>query len=542
MKSFKDYLKEDKEILDNKPKEVVDEAASMGDFLLGLGAAGGLLALKKGWDTWGKGSKLAKSLAFTTAGKAKVKKDAKEKRDKEIEDADEVLNDPDSSPRAKKNAEKLLKKNEPNLSKKEKEDLRQKRITTAKEKGDQTAVDKLSTDDEKAQAKVDASDKEKKSRETKADAAATEFEKDEQGRIKKQADAEKYKEIAKKAPDGWVTSPKDSPSAGKVWTTADQSKWEQDKAAKAAADKAAADQATKDKEAEAEKKRQEKEKEAEKVAAAKKKKRDQGRDATEKGIYGKGGTSKKSIRKAERKKAAAAELKKRAQQNQSFFPIPESLSGLDTEDRTQLLEELVLEETMTLQESEELQAIMALDDAKIKADINRKGQVVVKKKDLKKAEKILKKEFSGRMKTLMPKLVGEEVLEDGTDAMVNQYKNDTPGQRTAWEVVSKARAKIIEAVDAEAARELYLFMQNERSLMRQRDSIIKNISRKMKSGKYDHKQAPKLWMYWVDNGAKEYDNLYGSPGVKTFDKDTKMSVAIQLADEMKAEIELGNYS
>ena len=46
---------------------------------------------------------------------------------------------------------------------------------------------------------------------------------------------------------------------------------------------------------------------------------------------------------------------------------------------------------MTLQESEELQAIMALDDAKIKADINKKGQVVVKKKDLKKAEKILKK-------------------------------------------------------------------------------------------------------------------------------------------------------
>ena len=197
---------------------------------------------------------------------------------------------------------------------------------------------------------------------------------------------------------------------------------------------------------------------------------------------------------------------------------------------------------MTLQESEELQAIMALDDAKIKADINRKGQVVVKKKDLKKAEKILKKEFSGRMKTLMPKLVGEEVLEDGTDAIINQYKKDTPGQRTAWEVVSKARARISEAVDAEAARELYLFIQNERDLMRQKSSIIKNIASKMKSGKYDHKQAPKLWMYWIESGAKLYDKMYSSPGAKTFDKDTKMSVAIQLADEMKTEIELGNYS
>ena len=194
---------------------------------------------------------------------------------------------------------------------------------------------------------------------------------------------------------------------------------------------------------------------------------------------------------------------------------------------------------MTLQESNELQAIMALDDAGIKADINKRGEVVVKKKDLKKAQKALSKSFR---KGGEPKLVGEEVLEDGTDAMINQYKKDTPGQRTAWEVVSKARAKIIEAVDAEAARELYLFMQNERSLMRQKSSIIKNISNKMKSGKYDHKKAPKLWMYWVDNGAKEYDKLYSSPGVKTFDKDTKMSVAIQLGDEYKAEIELGNYS
>ena len=279
-------------------------------------------------------------------------------------------------------------------------------------------------------------------------------------------------------------------------------------------------------------------------------KADKARDATDKGLYGKGGSQKKKDRKAaaekEREKRAKAQqdMEKNKKQNNSFFPIPESLFSLDTEDRTQLLEELVLEETMTLQESIELQAIMALDDAGIKADINKKGQIVVKKRDLKKAEKALKKSFR---KGGQPKLVGEEVLEDGTDRMVREYKKVTPGEnankpRTAWEVVSKARARIIEAVDAAAARELYLFMQNERSLMRQRDSIIKNISRKMKSGKYDHKQAPKLWMYWVDNGAKEYDKTYSSPGVRTFDKDTKMSVAIQLADEYKAEIELGNYS
>ena len=46
-----------------------------------------------------------------------------------------------------------------------------------------------------------------------------------------------------------------------------------------------------------------------------------------------------------------------------------------------------------VEESIELQAIMALDDAGIKADINRKGQVVVKKKDKKKAHKALEKGF-----------------------------------------------------------------------------------------------------------------------------------------------------
>ena len=78
----------------------------------------------------------------------------------------------------------------------------------------------------------------------------------------------------------------------------------------------------------------------------------------------------------------------------SFYAFAmEELFNITEEDKTQLLEELVLEETMTLEESNELQAIMALDDAGISAEINKKGQVVVMKRDLKKAEKALKKSF-----------------------------------------------------------------------------------------------------------------------------------------------------
>ena len=60
----------------------------------------------------------------------------------------------------------------------------------------------------------------------------------------------------------------------------------------------------------------------------------------------------------------------------------------------------------SVKESNELQAIMALDDVGISAEINRKGEVIVKKKDLKKAQKELKKSFK---KGGEPKLVGEEV-------------------------------------------------------------------------------------------------------------------------------------
>jgi len=50
-------------------------------------------------------------------------------------------------------------------------------------------------------------------------------------------------------------------------------------------------------------------------------------------------------------------------------------------------------EEVEVAESFELQATMALDDVGIKAEINRKGQVVIKKKDKKKAHRALEKSF-----------------------------------------------------------------------------------------------------------------------------------------------------
>ena len=73
---------------------------------------------------------------------------------------------------------------------------------------------------------------------------------------------------------------------------------------------------------------------------------------------------------------------------------------------TSILKTNGIKEEVEIEESNELQAIMALDDVGIEATINKKDQVVVKKKDLKKAEAALKKSFK---KGGAPELHGEEV-------------------------------------------------------------------------------------------------------------------------------------
>ena len=60
----------------------------------------------------------------------------------------------------------------------------------------------------------------------------------------------------------------------------------------------------------------------------------------------------------------------------------------------------------------------------------------------------------------------------------------------------------------------------------------------MKKGTYDHLKAPKLWMYLVDNGAKKYVKAYGGDVKTMFPKDLRKSVAVEFANEYRAEIEI----
>ncbi len=149
MKSFIEHINEDKDVLDKSPKQVVNEA-TMGDLLLGLGAAGGIWALKKGWDRFGKGGKLARGFAFTQKQKAKVARDAEEKRKEKISDADAILNDPNTSEKDKANAQADLDKHQTDTEKQQavvdKDKVSQDKKDTAaaaKEIGTKAAQDKF---------------------------------------------------------------------------------------------------------------------------------------------------------------------------------------------------------------------------------------------------------------------------------------------------------------------------------------------------------------------------------------------------------------
>ena len=110
---------------------------------------------------------------------------------------------------------------------------------------------------------------------------------------------------------------------------------------------------------------------------------------------------------------------------------------------------------------------------------------------------------------------------------------------SAFDKIRGIRERLNEGLDRHAVQELKLYIENDSDLyQRQIIPIVKNIQRKMKSGKYDHTKAPKLWMYLVDNGAKKYVKEFGGDVRKNFPKDVRHSVAVEFANEYRAEIEI----
>ena len=123
----------------------------------------------------------------------------------------------------------------------------------------------------------------------------------------------------------------------------------------------------------------------------------------------------------------------------------------------------------------------------------------------------------------------------------NPLNNEEDNLKVADRSWNRREPRLREAVDKDAARELEIYIENDQKLYKQKlIPIVKNIQKKIASGKYDHKKAPKLWMYLVDEAAKKYIKDHGSRGEKIdsiFNRETRMAVAQNLADNYRDEID-----
>lgn len=120
-------------------------------------------------------------------------------------------------------------------------------------------------------------------------------------------------------------------------------------------------------------------------------------------------------------------------------------------------------------------------------------------------------------------------LTPGRSKMVSSRENPSSGPRGT--------------VDTPAARELYLYITNDKGLYNQQHKpIIANLQKKIDKGVYDHEKAVKLFKYLADNGAKKYAREYGgAEHGNIFNVPTRLATARMLADYFKGEADLGNY-
>ena len=109
----------------------------------------------------------------------------------------------------------------------------------------------------------------------------------------------------------------------------------------------------------------------------------------------------------------------------------------------------------------------------------------------------------------------------------------------------RASQFISENIDSDAVNELDTYINNNEDLYRRRFMpIISNIRRKLAKNVYDHEKAQTLWMYLVDDAAKEYVKEFGSTQddiATMFPKETRQQVARVISDRELENIKQGEY-
>jgi len=101
------------------------------------------------------------------------------------------------------------------------------------------------------------------------------------------------------------------------------------------------------------------------------------------------------------------------------------------------------------------------------------------------------------------------------------------------EIIREEIRLVIERLSVET-KELKIFIDNDNKLYKQRYiPIIKNLSKKKKSGRYRSSLASKGFMYLVDDGAKKYVREFGGNVRDVFPRRVKLELAKEYAKEFE---------
>ena len=97
-------------------------------------------------------------------------------------------------------------------------------------------------------------------------------------------------------------------------------------------------------------------------------------------------------------------------------------------------------------------------------------------------------------------------------------------------------------IDRHMVMDLKLTCDNDGDAYNQRQSIEKNLVRRMKKGTYDRDKSPKLWGYLVDSCAKNYaKSSFQGKWHRVFNVPTRKAVAAEYADEFERNYSAGEF-
>lgn len=108
----------------------------------------------------------------------------------------------------------------------------------------------------------------------------------------------------------------------------------------------------------------------------------------------------------------------------------------------------------------------------------------------------------------------------------------------------KPRARYAPPVDQHAKRELELYLENTGALYIPKMNVVASVAKKMRAGKYKASLAPKLWLYWVDRGARLYCKEFCARGDKVssvFSAALRRELAGEIAAHEAGRIRRGEY-